>query len=92
MPKIDQLVDATIGYQTVSFLDAYNGYNQISIYLEDEEKKGHLEDEEKISFKTLRGLFCYKVMPFQLKNVGSTYQSLVTKIFAGLLENIVEAY
>lgn len=60
LPKIDQLVDATIGYQRLSFLDAYNGYNQIPIYL---------EDEEKISFKTLRGMFCYKVMPFRLKNV-----------------------
>lgn len=39
-----------------------------------------------------RGLFCYRVMPLGLKNTGSTYQRLVTKIFARLLGNIVEAY
>ena len=52
----------------------------------------HMEDEEKTSFITPRGLFCYRVMPFELKNAGSTYQRLVNKIFARLLGNIMEAY
>lgn len=76
------MVDAT-SYQRLSFLDAYSGYNQIPM---------HLEDEEKTSFITPRGPFCYRVMPFGLKNARSTYQRLVNKIFAGLLGNIVEAY
>ena len=83
LPKIDQLVDATIGYQRLSFLDTCSGYNQIPM---------HSEDEEKTSFITPRGLFVYKVMPFGLKNFGSTYQRFITKIFAGLLGSIVEAY
>ena len=32
LPWIDQLVDATIGYELLSFIDAYFGYNHISMY------------------------------------------------------------
>ena len=35
LPKIDQIVGATIGYQRMSFLDAYFGYNKIPMKKED---------------------------------------------------------
>ena len=54
-------------------MDAFLGYNQIKM---DE------TDQEKTSFVTSQGLFCYKVMPFGLKNVGATYQRLMNKMFA----------
>ena len=38
-------------------------------------------DQEKISFITSQGLFCYKVMSFRLKNAGATYQRLVNHMF-----------
>ena len=38
MPKIDQLVDATVGHPRMSFLDAFQGYHQISLTLDDQEK------------------------------------------------------
>lgn len=50
------------------------------------------KDEEKTSFVTRKGIYCYKVMPFDLKNAGVTYQRLVTKLFKGLLRKAVEAY
>jgi hypothetical protein len=31
LPRIDQIVDSTTGYETLSFLDAYYGYHQISM-------------------------------------------------------------
>lgn len=51
-----------------------------------------LEDEEKTIFITPHKLYCYKVMPFGLKNVGATYQRLITKIFKALIGNIIEGY
>ena len=72
LPCIDQLVDSIVGYKLLSFMDAFSGYNQIRM---DE------IDQEKTSFITSQGLFCYKVMPFGLKNVGATYQRLVNQMF-----------
>ena len=41
---------------------------------------------------TPHGLYCYRIMPFGLKNVGATYQRLMTKIFKPLIGQIVEVY
>ena len=35
MPRIDQLVDATVGHPWMSFLDAFQGYHQILLALDD---------------------------------------------------------
>ena len=72
LPRIDQLVDSTAGHRLLSFMDAFFGYNQIRM---DE------TDQEKTSFVTSQGLFCYKVMRFGLKNAGATYQRLVNHMF-----------
>ena len=73
LPRIDQLVDSTTGHKLLSFMDAFLGYNQIRIAK---------EDQEKTFFITSQGLYCYKVMPFGLKNAGATYQTLVNKMFS----------
>ena len=83
LPRINQLVDATAGHELVSFMDAYSSYNQIRICP---------EDEDKIVFTTDRGLYCYKVMPFGLKNAGAAYQRLVNKVFASLINKTMEVY
>ncbi|KAK0573476.1 hypothetical protein LWI29_008525 [Acer saccharum] len=83
LPRIDQLVDATAGHETLSFMDAYSGYNQI---------KMHKLDEEKTAFTTDQGLYCYTVMPFGLKNAGATYQRLVNKMFARQIGRNMEVY
>ena len=41
---------------------------------------------------TSQGLFCYKVMPFGLKNVGATYQRLMNKMFAQQIGRNVRVY
>nr|XP_016453476.1 PREDICTED: RNA-directed DNA polymerase homolog [Nicotiana tabacum] len=83
LPHIDQLIDATAVHELLSFLDAYSVYNQILM----EE-----EDHEKTTFITHRGTYCYKVMPFRLKNTGVTYQRLVTKMFKEQLGKMMEVY
>nr|XP_023884357.1 uncharacterized protein LOC111996604 [Quercus suber] len=50
------------------------------------------EDQDKIAFITSQGLYCYKVMPFGLKNAGATYQRLVNKMFVKQIGRNVEVY
>ncbi|RVX10056.1 Transposon Ty3-G Gag-Pol polyprotein [Vitis vinifera] len=83
LPRIDQIVDSTSGQGMLSFLDAFSGYHQIPM---------SPDDEEKTAFITPHGLYCYKVMPFGLKNAGATYQRLMTKIFKPLIGHSVEVY
>ena len=83
MPKIDQLVDATVGHHRMSFLDAFQGYHQIPLAL---------DDQEKTAFVTPIGNYHYKVMPFGLKNTGSTYQRMMTRMFESQLGKNIEIY
>jgi DNA-directed RNA polymerase subunit H (RpoH/RPB5) len=83
LPRIDQLVDSALGHARLSFLDAFQGYHQIPM---------SAADQEKTSFITPKGAYCYKVMPFGLKNVGATYQRMVTKMFGHLIGKTVEVY
>lgn len=52
----------------------------------------HPDDQEKTSFITGRGIYCFKVMSFGLKNAGATYQSFVNKMFAGFIGDTIEVY
>ena len=81
--RIDQLVDSTTSHKLLSIMDAFSGYNQIRM---DE------ADQEKTSFVTNQGLFCYEVMPFELKNARATYQRLVNHMFRPQIGWNVEVY
>ena len=72
LPRVDVLVDSTAQHQLLSFMDVFLGYNHIKM---DE------ADQEKTSFVTSQGLFCYKVMPLGLRNASVTYQRLMNKMF-----------
>ena len=72
LPHIDQLVDFTAGHKLLNFMDAFFGYNQIRM---------NETDQKKTPFITSQGLFCYKVMSFDLKNARATYQRLVSRMF-----------
>ena len=81
LSQIDQFVDTTAVHKLLSFLNAYLGYNQISMYP---------LDEPKTAFITLYDMYCYKVMLFGLKNVGATYQSMMSRVFEPLLGRTME--
>ena len=83
LPKIDQLVDSTAGHGLLRFMDAFSRYNQIPMFE---------QDEESMTFITNQGLFCYRVIPFGLKNAGATYQRLVNKVFKPLIGKTMEVY
>ena len=50
------------------------------------------KDKELTAFCTPKGIHCYKVMPFRLKNAGVTYQQAMQKIFDNVLYKYVECY
>ncbi|XP_058772888.1 uncharacterized protein LOC131646985, partial [Vicia villosa] len=83
LPHIDMLVDNTAKFNVFSFMDGFSGYNQI---------KMAPEDMEKTSFITPWGTFCYKVMPFGLKNAGATYQRAMTTLFHDMMHKEIEVY
>ena len=83
MPRINQLVDATVGHPRMRFLDAFQGYHQIPLAL---------GDQEKIAFVTPTGNYRYKVMFFGLKNARSTYQRMMTRIFESRLGKNIKFY
>ncbi|XP_074560646.1 uncharacterized protein LOC141816815 [Curcuma longa] len=64
-------------------MDAYQGYHQVPLAK---------EDQEKVSFVTADGTFCYTVMPFGLKNAGATYQRLMDRVFRHQIGRNIEVY
>ena len=50
------------------------------------------EDEEATSFRTPKGIYCYTVMPFGLKNAGATYQRAMQNIFGDMMHKTIECY
>nr|XP_027068875.1 uncharacterized protein LOC113694208 [Coffea arabica] len=83
LPITELTVDAATGHEALSFLDGSSGYNQIRMAP---------EDEELTAFRTPKGIYCYKVMPFGLKNAGATYQRAMQRIFDDMLHKNVECY
>jgi hypothetical protein len=83
LPRICQIVDSTASCKLLSFLDAYSGYHQISLVV---------DDEEKTVFITPFGIFCYTKMAFGLKNGGATYQKWVHIVLESQIGRNVEAY
>lgn len=62
-------------------MDGFKGYNQIRM---------NPKEEKETAFVTERGVFCYKVMTFGLRNAGATYQRMVTKVFKSQLGRSME--
>ncbi|XP_062107218.1 uncharacterized protein LOC133818380 [Humulus lupulus] len=86
LPKIDLMVDATSRYELLYFMDAYTGYNQISM-------PAATEESASVSVLDTQGTTrfygcgqpdmnsCTSLMPFRLKKAGATYQRLVNCMF-----------
>src|SRR3954469_19189514 len=85
MPVAEMLVDSAAGFEYLSMLDGYSGYNQIFI-AED--------DVSKTSFRCLGAIGTYEwvVMPFGLKNAGATYQRAMNSIFHDFIETFMQVY
>ncbi|GKC77272.1 reverse transcriptase domain-containing protein [Tanacetum coccineum] len=83
LPEIDWKVESLSGFWLKCFLDAYKGYHQIQM------AEG---DEDKTPFFAGEGAFCYRKMPFGLKNYGATHLRLVDMVFHDQIGRNLEAY
>ncbi|KAL0405635.1 UNVERIFIED_CONTAM: Transposon Ty3-G Gag-Pol polyprotein [Sesamum latifolium] len=83
LPIAELMIDATMGHAALSFMNGLSGYNQIRMAP---------ADEELTVFRTPKGIYCYKVMPFGLNNAGATYQKAMQRIFDDMLHKNVECY
>ncbi|XP_077228517.1 uncharacterized protein LOC143861474 [Tasmannia lanceolata] len=83
LPHNEILVDNMADHALLSFMDDFSGYNQI---------KMAPEDKTKIAFTTQFGTYCYRMMPFSLKNAGATYQRATTTFLHDLIHKEVDVY
>ena len=83
LPYIDMIIDNATSSAMYSFMDGFSGYSQIMMVV---------MDKIKTAFITEWGTYCYKVMPFGLKNAGATYQRAVTALFHDMMHKEVEVY
>jgi hypothetical protein len=81
LPNIDMIVESIAGHDLFSFMDGFLGYNKIFI---------NPQDQYKNTFTTPWGMICWIMMPFLLKNVGTTYQRAMTLIFHDYIHKILE--
>ena len=83
LPNIDLLIDSTASSAMFSFTDGFCGYNHIRMAP---------KDAEKIAIRTPICNFYYIVMPFRLKNAGTTYQQTMMVIFHDMVHQELEDY
>jgi hypothetical protein len=83
LPRIDEIVDSTSRCDLLSFLDAYSDFHQIQM---------SREDRKHTAFVTVDGLYCYVVMPYDLKNALPTFLRAMSKTFEDLIRDTVEVY
>jgi len=73
LPSIDRLINSASGFKTLSFMDAYSGYNQIRM---------DPLDAPKTAFMTNTKNYHYEVMSFGLRNVGANFQRSMDSMFS----------
>ena len=83
LPHIDVIVDSAASSAMYSFMYGFSGYNPIMMAV---------MDKIKTAFITEWGTYCYKVMPFGLKNAGATYQRAAATLFHDMMHKEVDVY
>lgn len=83
LPPMEHILQLVAVSKLMSFLDVFSGYNQILV---------HLDDRLKTTFRTKWGTYAYQNMPFELINVGATFQRSMDIAFKGLVNKSMIIY
>jgi hypothetical protein len=83
LERVDKIVDDAANSEMLSLLDMFSGYHQIRV---------RKEDEEKTSFITPFGTFCFVRMPEGLKNAGCTFSRMIAIVLHPQLRRNILAY
>jgi hypothetical protein len=83
LERVDKIVDDAANSEMLSLLDMFSGYHQIRV---------RREDEEKTSFITPFGTFCFVRMPEGLKNAGCTFLRMISIVLHPQLRRNILAY
>ena len=83
IPRTDDTLDAVAAATVSTTLDCLAGYWQVPM---------DPRDADKTAFSTTHGHYEFAVMPFGLTNAPATFQRLMNRVFAGLLNNFVLVY
>jgi hypothetical protein len=83
LPRMDQVVDSAANAAVMSLLDCFSRYHQCWMAK---------EDEEKTSFITHFGTFCFMRMPEGLKNAGPTFTRMIGTVFKPQIGRNIQAY
>ena len=83
LPFTDGILDAVVGHEMYSFLDRFNGYNQVRM---------HPDDQEKTAFVTEWGVFVAVVMMFGLKTALVTFQRVIQEIFHRYIPTFMQVF
>jgi hypothetical protein len=83
VPPMEQILQQVSGFERLSLLDGFSGYNQVLM---------SPLDQLKTTFRTPWGTYAYHKMPFGLINVGATFQREIDIAFRGLINHSVVFY
>jgi hypothetical protein len=83
LERVDKIVDDADNSEMLSLLDMFSGYHQIRV---------RKEDEEKTSFITPFGTFCFVRMPEGLKNAGCTFSRVIAIVLHPQIRRNILAY
>jgi hypothetical protein len=83
LKRVDKIVDDAANSEMLSLLDMFSGYHQIRV---------RKEDEQKTSFITPFGTFCFVRMPEGLKNAGCTFSRMIAIVLHPHLWRKILAY